>query len=52
MGGRGCVGWSGVKGEKWDKCNSIINKIHLKKTKQKRSINGKYKIDRGRLRIV
>ena len=25
MGGRGCAVWSGVKGGKWDKCNSIIN---------------------------
>ena len=31
VGGRGCAGWSGVKGEKWDNCNSIINKIYLKK---------------------
>ena len=26
MGGRGWAGWSGVKGQKWDNCNSIINK--------------------------
>ena len=26
VGGRGWVGWSGVKGGKWDNCNSIINK--------------------------
>ena len=33
MGGRGCAGWSGVKVGKWDKFNSIINKIYfLKKT--------------------
>ena len=32
MGGRGCAGWSGVKGGKWDNCNSIINKIYFKKT--------------------
>ena len=31
VGGRGCAGWRGVKGGKWDNCNSIINKIHLKK---------------------
>ena len=31
MGGRGCTGWSGVKGRKWDNCNSIINKIYFKK---------------------
>ena len=29
-GGRGCAGWRGPKGGKWDNCNSIINKIHLK----------------------
>ena len=34
MGGRGCAGWSGVKWGKWDNCNSIINKIYLKKDKQ------------------
>ena len=31
MGGTGCAGQSGVKGGKWDNCNSIINKIYLKK---------------------
>ena len=30
MGGRGWAGWSGVKGGKWDNCNSIINKYVLK----------------------
>ena len=30
MGGRGWAGWSGVKGGKWDNCNSIINKMYLK----------------------
>ena len=30
VGGRGCAGWSGVKGGKWDNCNSIINKMYLK----------------------
>ena len=35
-GGRGCAGWSGVKGGKWDNCNSIINKIYfLKRNIQK-----------------
>ena len=29
MGGTGCAGQSGVKGGKWDNCNSIINKIFL-----------------------
>ena len=24
--GRGCAGWRGIKGRKWDNCNSIINK--------------------------
>ena len=33
-GGRGSAGWwgsgqRGIKGEKWDNCNSIINKIYL-----------------------
>ena len=31
VGGRGCAGWSGVKGGKWNNCTSIINKIYLKK---------------------
>ena len=31
VGGRGYTGWSGVKGGKWDNCNSIINK-YIKKT--------------------
>ena len=31
----GWAGWSGVKGGKWDNCNSIINKyIFLKKQKK------------------
>ena len=30
VGGRECAGWSGVKGGKWDNCNSIINKYILK----------------------
>ena len=30
-GGRGDTGWRGIKGrEKWDNCNSIINKIYFK----------------------
>ena len=33
VGGRGCAGQRGVKGGKWDNCNSMINKIHLKKEK-------------------
>ena len=33
VGGRGCAGWSGVKGGKWDNCNSIINKYIKKKKK-------------------
>ena len=33
MGGRGCAGWSGVNGEKWDNCDSIINKYIKKKKK-------------------
>ena len=38
MGGRGCAGRRGVKGGKWDNCNSIINKIYLKKeNKHKRT---------------
>ena len=31
VGVRGWAGWSGVKGGKWDNCNSIINKYILKK---------------------
>ena len=31
--GRGGAGWSGIKGGKWDNCNSIINKIYCKKMK-------------------
>ena len=27
---RGMGGWRGINGGKWDNCNSIINKIHLK----------------------
>ena len=30
VGWRGCAGQRGVKGEKWDNCNSIIIKIYLK----------------------
>ena len=30
VGGRGWAGWSGVKGGKWDNCNSIINKYIYK----------------------
>ena len=26
--GMGCVGLRGVKGGKWDNCNSIINKMY------------------------
>ena len=29
-GGRGVAGHRGIKGEKWDNCNSIINKIKNK----------------------
>ena len=28
-GGRGCAGQRGIKGGKWDNCNSIINKIYF-----------------------
>ena len=31
VGGSGCAGWRGIKGEKWDNCNSIINKIYFLK---------------------
>ena len=34
VGGRGCAGRRGVKGGKWDNCNSIINKIDLKNKKK------------------
>ena len=30
VGGRRWAGWSGVKGGKWDNCNSIINKYIFK----------------------
>ena len=29
VGGRVCAGRKGVKGVKWDNCNSIINKIYF-----------------------
>ena len=29
VGGRGCAGWRGVKGGKWDNCNSIIHKLYF-----------------------
>ena len=35
MGGRGWAGWSGVRGGKWDNCNSIISK-YIKKNKIKK----------------
>ena len=36
-GGRGSAVWRGIKGrKKWDNCNSIINKIYLKKKRKKR----------------
>ena len=34
VGGRGCARWSGVKGGKWDNCNSMINKIYFLKIKK------------------
>ena len=40
MGGRGCAGKKGVKGGKWDNCNSIINKIYLKKKNNKTVVFG------------
>ena len=34
-GRRECAGWRGIKGgEKWNNCNSIINKIYLKIEKE------------------
>ena len=41
MGGRGYAGQSGVKGGKWDDCNSIINKIYLKIIKNKNALKSK-----------
>ena len=32
MGGRGYAGRRGIKGGKWDNCNTIINKIYFKKS--------------------
>ena len=29
VGGRRCVGQRGIKGGKWDNCNSIISKIYF-----------------------
>ena len=29
--GNGGTGWKGAKGENWDNCNSIINKIYFLK---------------------
>ena len=37
-GGRGSAGQRGIKGGKWNNCNSIINKIYLKRRKQLKSI--------------
>ena len=39
VGGQGCAGWRGIKGGKWDSCNSIINKVHLKETWQSKCIS-------------
>ena len=47
MGGRGCAGWRGINGGGWDNCESIINKIYLKKevlkgyVKEKNNANSK-----------
>ena len=38
MGGRGWPGWSRVKGGKWDKCNSIINKKIQKNEERLRNL--------------
>ena len=35
-GGWGYAGQRGIKGGKWDNCNSIINKIYLKNKKIKK----------------
>ena len=37
--GRGGAEWSGVKGGKWDNCNSIINKYIKKKTLEQQLSN-------------
>ena len=38
--GRGCAGQRGIKErKKWDNCNSIINKIYLKRKKNKQFIS-------------
>ena len=42
VGGKGYAGWKGIKGGKWDNCNSIINKIYFFKriqSKQKEENN-------------
>ena len=42
VGGRGWAGGNGVKGGKWDNCNSIINK-YIQKNKRKLTNWGKAK---------
>ena len=37
VGGQGCAGQRGVKGGKWDNCNSIINEIYF--FKKERNLN-------------
>ena len=38
VGGRGCAGRRGIKGEKLDNCNSLINKIYFLKVLHSRMI--------------
>ena len=39
MGGRWCAGWRGVKGGKWNNCNSIINKYIFLKLKEENCVS-------------
>ena len=36
LGGRGVPGKGGQRGKYWDNCNSIINKIYIKKEREKK----------------
>ena len=34
-GGNGDTRWRGAEGENWDNCNSIIDKIHLERERER-----------------
>ena len=48
--GRGVAGQRGIKGEKWDNCNSIINKIYLKKENFNQEIEN-IKLEIGNIKL-